>query len=315
MNTLRNVLPASQAIYLAKDVRRIEQRAAALPERPRLMERAGLAAAEQVREMLGDRGKSVLIVAGPGNNGGDAFEVATHLKRWFYGVQIVFLGKAAKLSADATRALMRWRAAGGRELSGLPSPAHITRDFDLVVDGLFGIGLARSLSGAYGEAVDAINQSGVPVLALDVPSGLNADTGTILGRAIRATRTVTFIALKPGLLTLDGPDYCGEVMVEPLALDVPALLPPQGRLLGVEALRDVLAPRPKNFHKGNAGDVAILGGASGMVGAALLAGRAALATGAGRVHVGLLDDEGPRVDFERLELMLRRARDLSMSGP
>lgn len=301
-------------IYFNAEIRSIEADALVLPDAPRLMERAGLAAAQAARALLGERGRRVLVAAGPGNNGGDAFEAAAHLKNGFYRVDVAFLGNAEKLSNDAKLALRKWRDAGGLELSKLPTAALIARDYDLVVDGLFGIGLTRALEGRYAHAVQAINQCSLPVLALDIPSGVNSDTGAVMGCAVRATRTVTFIALKPGLATLDGPDYCGDISVESLALNVERMRATRGHLLDDSTLCNTLSLRPLNFHKGNAGDVAILGGARGMVGAALLAARAALVCGAGRVHVGLIDDMALRVDPSRPELMLRSAQDLALDA-
>ena len=301
-------------IYFSAGIRTLEALALKLPDAPRLMERAGLAAAREVQTMLGERGRRVLVAAGPGNNGGDAFELAAHLKAWFYRVDLVFIGDAGKFSADAAQALRKWHEAGGRESGKLPDAPGIARNYDLIVDGLFGIGLARALEDRYAVAVEAINQSGRPVFALDIPSGVNSDTGAVMGCAVRAARTLTFIALKPGLLTLDGPDHCGQLSVDTLGLEVEPLCAPQGRRLDAAILRDALARRARNFHKGNAGDVAILGGAAGMVGAALLAGRAALHCGAGRVHVGLIDEAAPRVDPGQPELMLRRAKDLALAA-
>ncbi|MFM9971703.1 MAG: NAD(P)H-hydrate dehydratase, partial [Burkholderiales bacterium] len=298
-------------IYLSADIRLIEAKAIASPESPRLMERAGLAAANLVVEMLAAGGKRILVLAGPGNNGGDAFEMAAHLKAWFYRVDLVFLGELAKLPVDAANAYRKWREAGGVERTSMPEASSIPRDYDLIVDGLFGIGLARPLQGRYARAIDCVNRSGSTVLALDIASGIDSDTGAVLGCAMRATRTLTFIARKPGLLTLDGADFCGEISVDSLGLDVVALHHAAGRYIDTAILDGLLPRRPRNFHKGNAGDVAILGGAPGMVGAALLAGRAAMVCGAGRVHLGLIDDLAPRVDPLRPELMLRRAQDLT----
>ena len=297
-------------IYFNVEIRAIEESVRISPNGVRLMERAGLAATKAARDMLGDRGRRVLVVAGPGNNGGDAFEVAAHLKNGFYRVDVAFLGNAEKLSSDATLGLHKWRDAGGFELSKHPDAALIARDYDLVVDGLFGIGLSRALEGRYANWIDAINQSTRPVLALDIPSGINSDTGEVMGCAVRAKRTLTFIAMKPGLATFEGPDYCGDISIESLSLNVEGMRASRGHLLDDSILDNALSRRPMNFHKGNAGDVAILGGARGMVGAALLAGRAALLCGAGRVHVGLLDESAPRVDPSRPELMLRSAQDL-----
>jgi hydroxyethylthiazole kinase-like uncharacterized protein yjeF len=253
-------------IYTTPAMRKLEQLAA--PASGTLMERAGAAAAEYARSLCGDTAKSVLVLAGPGNNGGDAFEVATHLKRWFFRVNVVFSGERGKLPKDALMALEKWETAGGALLHGIPGESR----FDLAVDGLFGIGLKRPLSGNYCALVEKLNTLGTPVLALDVPSGIDADTGAIMGCAVRASHTLTFIAHKPGLLTLDR----------------------------------AITPRPRNFHKGQAGSVGVLGGAAGMVGAAVIAGRAALKCGAGRVYLGLLTPRPPYIDDAQPELMLRK---------
>src|SRR6267143_462916 len=187
-------------IYTTPAMRKLEELAA--PASGTLMERAGAAAAEFARGLCSDTAKAVLVVAGPGNNGGDAFEVAVHLKRWFFRVSVVFSGERDKLPKDAQAALGKWEAAGGTLLHGIPGESR----FDLAVDGLFGTGLKRPLAGAHGALVQKLNALGVPILALDVPSGIDADTGAIMGSAVRASHTITFIAYKPGLLTLDGPE-------------------------------------------------------------------------------------------------------------
>ena len=303
MSAPARVLPP---VYDVAGIRAVEAAALAQHPSPPLMERAGLAVAELARDLLGERGRGVLVLAGPGNNGGDAFEAATHLKRWFYRLSVVFAGVAAKLPPDAAAALEKWRRAGGELLAEIP-PYH---RFDLVIDGLFGIGLKRGLEGRYAGLIDAANRSGAPILAIDVPSGVDADTGAALGATIRAAHTLTFIALKPGLLTLDGPDFAGEVRVDPIGLDAPQLAPPPGRRVDVRILDTIALARPRNFHKGNAGSVAIIGGAPGMVGAALLAGRAALKTGAGKVFLGTLAADAPAVDWAQPELMIRKPESL-----
>jgi hydroxyethylthiazole kinase-like uncharacterized protein yjeF len=265
-------------IYLTEDIRRIER--AAGEATPALMERAGAAAAEIAATLASDKGKEVLVLAGPGNNGGDARIVAERLKERFFRVSV------------ATR------------------PAEVgDKSWSLVVDGLFGTGLGRDIAGEHAALVDYANRQRCPVLALDIPSGLHSDTGRVLGRAVRATHTVTFIALKPGLLTLDGPDYCGDIQVADLDLAVAKLVTPSAWLAGPKPFQNLLKPRPRNFHKGMAGSLAILGGAAGMTGAALLAGRAALKLGAGRVYVGLLEENSPAVDPSAVELMLRHPDD------
>jgi hydroxyethylthiazole kinase-like uncharacterized protein yjeF len=293
-------------IYSARAIRAIEARASGA----RLMERAGLAAAERARTLCGDTAKAILVVAGPGNNGGDAFEVAVHLKRWFFRVAVVFAGERDRLPGDARRALGKWEDAGGTLLDAVPEPAR----FGLVVDGLFGIGLKRPIEGRHRTLVERLNALRVPILSLDAPSGIDADTGAVMGCAVRATRTLTFIAYKPGLLTLDGPDHCGELEVDTLGLEPPALLEPEGALLDADILAAAVAPRPRNFHKGRAGTVGVLGGASGMVGAAVIAGRAALRCGAGRALLGLLTPRPPYVDYAHPELMLRKPTALLEEG-
>lgn len=292
-----------QPVYSTTDVRAIEAAAAAAPNPPELMQRAGLAAASIARDVAGGNGKPVLVVAGPGNNGGDAFVVARHLKEWWFNVQVVFAGDEARLSGDARRALQEWRAAGGAVRSDFPAQ----QAWGLVIDGIFGIGLEREITGQYAEWIRAINALEAPVLALDVPSGLHSDTGRVLGTAVVADHTATFIALKPGLLTLDGPDHCGGLHLCTLDVDSLAARPAAGFLIGHDVLKSPIKPRRRNSHKGDFGSIAIIGGDYGMVGAALLAGRAALKLGTGRVYLGLLARDAPLVDPDQPELMLRDA--------
>jgi hydroxyethylthiazole kinase-like uncharacterized protein yjeF len=301
---------ASQPVYLTGDIRALERIAAERPGAAPLMQLAGLAAAEYARELLGEYGRKVLVLAGPGNNGGDAFEVAAQLKRWFYGVELVFAGDEHQLSADALAALRKWRACGGNTYAAPPAALRP----DLVVDGLFGIGLTRALEGGYADIIAGINRLSGLKLALDIASGINADTGAVMGTVLHATHCITFIALKPGLLTLDGPDHCGEIRVADLGLDLGALPASKGATTSSDLLRQALPPRPLNFHKGNAGSVGVLGGAGGMVGAAALAGRAALKLGAGKVFLGLLSDHPPCLDYTQPELMLRTPRELLEAG-
>jgi ADP-dependent NAD(P)H-hydrate dehydratase / NAD(P)H-hydrate epimerase len=299
-------MPAAP-IYGTAAIRELEARAAGAN---RLMERAGAAAAEFARSLCGDTAKAILVLAGPGNNGGDAFEVAAHLKRGFFRVSVVFAGVRDKLSEDARAALARWEATGGTPLDDIPAGAR----FDLAVDGLFGIGLKRPLEGRPRALVERLNALRVPVLSLDMPSGVDADTGAVLGGAVKASHTITFIAYKPGQLTLDGPDHCGELKLATLGLDAASLLEPEGALLDADILAAAVTPRPKNFHKGQAGNVGVLGGSAGMVGAAVIAGRAALRCGAGRVYLGLLTPRPPYVDTANPELMLRKPSALLERG-
>jgi hydroxyethylthiazole kinase-like uncharacterized protein yjeF len=143
-----------------------------------------------------------------------------------------------------------------------------------------------------------------PILSLDIPSGLDSETGQPFRAAMRADHTITFIGLKPGLFTAYGPDYCGQVHLDTLDLPTTLLPSTRGQLIGAHDVFSNLKPRPRNSHKGMLGRVGVLGGANSMTGAALLAGRAALLLGAGRVYLGLLDENAPSVDFFQPELML-----------
>ena len=267
-----NAAMSHTALLHTVGIRAIEAKFA--DAQPPLMERAGAAVAAAAVEMIGATKGPILIVAGPGNNGGDGLVAARILVERGCDVIVVRAGNE-------------------------PIPE---REWRLVIDALFGIGLTRAIEGAFAAAVEHINALPCPVLAIDIPSGLCADTGRVLGVAVKATRTLSFIAGKPGLYTLDGPDHCGEVFVDTLGIDTDSV---EGRLISTDLFRDLLQPRLCNTHKGDFGRVGIVGGAPGMAGAALLAGRAALRLGAGRVYVGML--ERLTVDPLQPELMLRAA--------
>ncbi len=293
-------------ILLTADLRAVEKAALRDRKPPLLMERAGLAAAELARKITGNNGKPVLILAGPGNNGGDALVAARHLKQWWFTVTVVCTENPKNYSGDAKAALQAWLKSGGSIESSIPAML----DWGLIIDGLFGIGLKRNLDKAYGALVGTINALRSPVLALDVPSGIDADSGRVMGSAVEADHTLTFISLKPGLLTLDGPDCCGELHVADLGLSRAVEDAPHGVVIGNGVLNHLLPPRPQNSHKGTYGSAGIVGGAHGMSGATLLAGRAALKCGAGRVYAGLLEDSTMAVDPAQPELMLRGADDV-----
>ncbi|MFZ4536741.1 NAD(P)H-hydrate dehydratase [Propionivibrio sp.] len=288
-------------LYRATDLRKIEAAAADQP----LMQRAGRAAADLATAICADRGAAILILAGPGNNGGDAFEAARLLRERFFDARVVFIGQSTDLPIDAAGAYRRFVDAGGSTLSAIPDHPH----WSLIIDGLFGIGLKRDISGPYADLIHKANalavRDGCPLLALDCPSGLDADTGKLYGAAIRASHTITFIGGKPGLFTADGPDYCGEISIAPLELDAEKLTQASGRTIGLNLFSACLKARPRNSHKGKHGNAGILGGSRSMVGAALLAARAALRLGSGRVYLGMLDEHAPALDLLQPELMLR----------
>ena len=262
-------MKAPTPLLLSADIRAAEARHA--DAQPPLMERAGSAIAALAIDLLGNRTGPVLVVVGPGNNGGDGLVAA------------------------------RLLAAQGREVTVVRAHSEDipTGHWPLAIDALFGIGLTRPVTGRYADAIAALNQMQGPVLAVDIPSGLCADTGRVLGCAVQATHTLTFLAGKPGLYTLDGPDHCGHIEIDTLGVDIHAA---QGWTISPSHFLDHLHPRRRNTHKGSFGDVAIVGGAPGMAGAALLAGRAALHLGAGRVYLGMLDRL--MVDARQPELML-----------
>lgn len=263
-----------------------------------LMQRAGLAAADFITARFG-RAAPILALVGPGNNGGDALVAATRLRERGYTVSVLMPAGAGKLPADAAQALQAWRDAGGSETTTLPAlPSTV------ILDGLFGIGLNRPLSGDWQTLINTVNALGKPILALDVPSGINADSGASMGAAIKARWTLSFIGQARGLFTGEACDATGEMHLSTLGLGDEQR--PAGAIASTAGIAQATALlRPSNSHKGRFGTLAIVGGAAGMVGAALLAGRAALHAGAGKVQLALLDEQGPRIDFARPELMLR----------
>jgi hydroxyethylthiazole kinase-like uncharacterized protein yjeF len=298
-----SVTPALVPVMRTADLRRVETAAQGEP----LMERAGLAAAEVARAMSSDRGGGITVLAGPGNNGGDAFVVARWLRQWFFDPTVVFRGDPDRLPKDAAAAYGAYIGGGGRTVREAPADIHGR----LIVDGLFGIGLTRPLTAEYAVLVEHANAAGALILALDVPTGVDADTGVAYGAAIRADATATFIALKPGLIMGDGADCAGTVSVHALGIECEAVAPVRGHRLDwpvlADALPDILRRRLRNVHKGTFGTLGIIGGAAGMVGAPILAGRAALQTGAGKVWLGFAAEQHPAVDWGQPELMLRPA--------
>jgi hydroxyethylthiazole kinase-like uncharacterized protein yjeF len=300
-------------LYSCSQIRAIEQAAQAKVPPGELMERAGRAAADFALELLdGEAAGAVLVLAGPGNNGGDGFELAAHLASAGATVELLHLADERAPSFEAGRALQRAHEAGVRFVDDLPAG----RPWRLVVDALFGIGLARPLAGRARELAAWTTGIDCPVLALDLPSGLDADTGALVGPdgiAVAATHTITFLGNKLGLHTGEGCDVAGEVRVEMLGADGLHDESAQGVLNGPVLFGDRLAPRRRNTHKGSFGDVAVLGGARGMAGAAVLAARAALHGGAGRVFAAMLEP-GMSLDPLQPEIMFRDAASLDFTG-
>jgi hydroxyethylthiazole kinase-like uncharacterized protein yjeF len=275
-----------------------EQRAAAALPPHTLMQRAGTALA-RLALALAPHARHVWIATGPGNNGGDGWLAAAWLRQAGRRVSVAELGDAAKLPDDARWARAQALAAGVPVTHSAQPPA----DADLLVDALLGLGSRRAPQGVLAAAIEALHTHGAPVLAVDLPSGLHADTGQPLGEAVvRADHTLALLTLKPGLFTGRGRDLCGRVWFD--ALDVPAdTAPATAWRGGGAAARALSGARRHAQHKGSFGDVIVVGGAAGMTGAAWLCAEAALAAGAGRVHVDLL--AGAQAHAGWPELMLR----------
>lgn len=271
--------------------RAIEQAAAAGLPPHALMQRAGLAVA-RLALAIAPHAKHIWVACGPGNNGGDGFEAALHLHQWGKAVTVTPSGDEQSAPLDARASRQRARDARVTFATEAPAP------FDLAIDALLGIGAARPLDGAMAAWADRMNTAGAPVLAVDVPSGLASDTG--MGGAVRATHTLSLLTLKPGLFTGHGRDASGEAWFDDLGIANPAQEP-----FAWLAGPGPHASRPHASHKGTWGDVAVIGGAPGMAGAALLAATAALHAGAGRVFVGSLDERAAAVDMVQPDLMMR----------
>jgi len=307
----------SPPLFMAAGIQAIDRQwAARHPDIP-LMERAGATAAELAGTLANESGGPALVLAGPGNNGGDALVVARLLAAQGFRVAVVGRADPARLPADAARAWAAWRESGGAILPDIP----VSPCFSVVVDGLFGVGLQRDVTGNEARWIAQANRMNCPKLALDVPSGLDSDTGRICGCALRADHTLTFLGLKPGLLTADGPDCTGALQLDTLGIDPAALPATPGLALTRLEPRHCLPPRAKNSHKGQFGHVGVVGAAPGMVGAGLIAGRAALRQGAGSVTVGALDERvvvdcvEPRLMFAAPESLVEARPDVLAIGP
>jgi len=287
-----------------------------------LMEAAGRAVADAVRARL-PRGQ-VVVLCGPGNNGGDGFVAARHLRAAGWPVRVALLGESARLRGDAALNFGRW----GEPVAAL-DPAALD-GASVVVDALFGAGLARPLEGAARAVVEAIGPRGVPVVAVDIPSGLHGDTGEILGAAAEALVTVTFFRMKPGHLLLPGRLLCGEVLVADIGIPdtVLAAIGP-ATYVNDPALWLACYPWPKlTDHKYRRGHALVVAGAR-MTGAGKLAARAAMRVGAGLVTVtsppaaepifqgataGLLTE--PFADFAAFTAVLEsRGKSVYLLGP
>lgn len=299
MNTVAN------SVFPPEVVRELDRRAIEDRGIPgyTLMCRAGQAAFDAARRRYPSAGNWV-VVCGAGNNAGDGYVIARLARAAGLDVRVIAVSDPEGLGGDAARAWTDFRSAGGT-VAGLAAA-----DFgaaELVVDALLGTGLDRLVTGGYRDAVEQVNSAAAPVLAVDIPSGLNGTTGEIMGVAVQAALTVTFVGRKQGLYLGAGPELSGEVLFADLDVpaDVMAGIEPALRLFDQQLLAGLLPRRHASAHKGLFGHVLIVGGNCGMGGAVRLAGEAALRAGAGLVSVATHAETAAAVVAGRPELMCR----------
>ena len=291
------------SVYLARQVREMDRIAIEKFRIPgyTLMQRAGEAAFDLIRERWPDAGCMVLLV-GPGNNGGDGYVMARLARAAGVPVQVIQAGDHASLKGDAGIAHDAYLECGGScaEFSGdLP-------DCDLIVDALLGSGLARQVEGEFAAAIRCINAHRAPVLSVDIPSGLDADCGVPLGDAVIARATITFVGMKLGLITGAGRRYSGKIYFSGLQVPdaVQQSVPAACQVIDSEKLRARMAQRRADAHKGEYGHALIIGGNSGMTGAVMLAAEAAARTGAGLVSVATGSRHAPMLGTSCREVMV-----------
>lgn len=288
-------------LYTPEQGQELERRATVIPGvgEGSLMRLAGNAGFQLLRA-LWPGARSLAICCGPGNNGGDGFVVAALAVK--IGLKVHLMGFGEPKTPDAQRA---YRDALNVGVSKVPFHADVLSDVELIVDSILGTGLNRPLEGSVLNGVRAINASGKPVLSLDCPSGLNSGTGEAQKDAIGATATISFICLKPGIVTGRGPDRCGRVFFDSLQVpeSVFSEMKPAVRRLSVRHVVDILETLPYRHHKGNAGHLLVVGGAMGMSGAAVLAGEGALRVGAGLVSVATRVEHASYLNASCPELM------------
>jgi NAD(P)H-hydrate epimerase len=262
-----------------------------------LMSRAGDALFQHLIRLC-PKAQSIAVFCGSGNNAGDGYIVANLLLNAGLKVCVYSVAYTCQLKGDALTAYQHYSSAHGKVIQ---YQASLNLNTDVIIDALFGSGLNKPVTGLYANAIETINQNRAFVLAVDIPSGLNADTGNVMGCAVKASATVTFIGLKQGLFTGQAADYCGDIFYESLAIanvvlatQVPA------------AVRVIHQPFPRRLrctHKGSYGHVLIVGGEKGYSGAARLAGEAALRVGSGLVSVATRPVHASLLNINRPELM------------
>ena len=273
-----------------------------------LMENAGRGATAAICEVFGDRLSRVVLVGGPGQNGGDAWVIARRLTLLGHRPLAVLVGEASRLRGDAHA---NWALLGDLGIETVEvAPEHAASigehlaDATLIVDGLFGTGLDRPIAGGYADAIAAMDGAVAPLVALDLPSGLDADTGAIFGIAPHAALTVTFAGHKRGLHQYPGVEHAGEVRVADIGIPIGSS--PAASLWTRDDLGTLIAPRAGDAHKGTNGHLLVIGGAPGKTGAAVLAGRAAFRAGAGLVTIGARADARAALEEKVIEPFFSR---------
>ena len=305
-NTHRVTHERAWPLYGSVATRAIEQAAQGTQPDPALMQRAGLAVA-QLALALAPHAQQIWVACGPGNNGGDGLAAAAHLQRWGKKPVVTWLGTPEHASADTRQA---WQQAhdAGVTFSTVPPI-----DADLVIDALLGLGCDRPPQGQMAQWLTQMHLSALPVLHVDLPSGLHADTGVWYGHpadiGVCQHHTLSLLTLKPGLFTAHGRDAAGVLWFDDLGVSAPEL-PPNAWCQPAQGNEPARWP---SSHKGSHGDVVVVGGAKGMTGAAILAGMAALHGGAGRVYAALLDGTAhAAVSAQHPALMVRYWQDMDL---
>jgi hydroxyethylthiazole kinase-like uncharacterized protein yjeF len=288
-----------QTLYRAAQVRELDRVAIEEFHVPgyQLMCRAGRAVFECIMEKWPEI-KSLTVFCGGGNNAGDGYVIARLALDAGLGALVIYVGDPEKLKGDALKAYRDYVQVEGRVEIFQPGQVIET---DLVVDALLGTGLDRPVTGLYEKAIVEINRSGLPVVSVDIPSGLHADTGNAMGCAVKADCTVTFIGLKQGLFTGQAAEYVGEIVYD--ALGVPEDVFERVKAGVFRVVQKPLKPRNRCAHKGNMGHVLVVGGDLGYSGAARMAGEAALRVGAGLVSIATRKEHAGLMNLNRPELM------------
>ncbi|MBL4659995.1 MAG: NAD(P)H-hydrate dehydratase [Alcanivoracaceae bacterium] len=266
-------------IYLSKHIKAVDSLAAEFLQIStfKLMQKAGQSIFSYVQNH-----KKILVITGAGNNAGDGFIIACLAMQKGINISVWSLIKIESLPTDAQMAAQQYLLAGGKIIDKQPE-----EKYDCIVDAIFGTGLCRDILGIFADAVNWINAQTASVVAVDIPSGLDADTGIIRACAVHADVTVAVICYKPGLVTNNGKDLCGNLYLESLEIPEKILqrVPAKIQLLDASVLKHKLLQHHHNSHKGSFGQAIIAGGHDGMLGALILAGRSALQSGCGMVEV------------------------------